>query len=69
MKAWSYEELTEKAEQQIKSMMTSQSPDEETRRITRLFAFGVYTNWYGTTVGYQKEGDNYRLLRLTESES
>ena len=59
MKSWSYEEITEKAESEIKRFMASDN----------LFindcAYGIFRFWQELTMGFQKDGDVERVESLT----
>lgn len=60
MKTWTYDELTEKAESEIKRLMQSKYQN------VKDSAFGAYMLWYNITVGWQKDGDAEKMVALTK---
>lgn len=65
MKSWSYKQVTEMAERQIRQHIAERQDDDITMaRISRNFAWGAYLFWSGLTMGWQKEGDDERLKAI-----
>jgi hypothetical protein len=69
MRSWSYKQATESAEKQISDLAESakKRPDDESVRLYRAWAFGVYLGWEHLTVGWQKDGDNARLQAMADA--
>lgn len=69
MRSWSYKQVTESTEKQIASLAESakKRPDDESVRLYRAWAYGVYLGWNHLTMGWQKDGDDARLNALAET--
>lgn len=67
IKKWSYLQITEQTETRIRSLMqrasSAQAPFEKMMIVN--WAYGVYLQWEALTSGWQTNGDNLRLLKLT----
>lgn len=66
MKSWSYKKITQKAEEEITSLMRPGNDEEFDRKVRRNWAYGVFLGWRSLTMGYMNEGDYERLQKLTE---
>lgn len=68
MKSWSYRQITEKAEPQIKKLMAraDSATDYEEKRLYRQWAYGVFLGWSSLTDGWIQDGDLERLENLTK---
>lgn len=60
MKKWDYEQITANAEKRIRVLAESGE---------HQWAYGVFIGWDSLTTGWQRDGDNGRLERLTEQPS
>ena len=70
-KSWSYEEVTESAEEAIRACMSlakEYESEPETARIFRHHAFGAYTAWSYIVMGWIEDGDKERLAKLAGME-
>ncbi len=61
-KTWSYKTITEKAEKEIRRLMSYDHP-------LSVGAYGVFILWNDLTMGWQKEGDSDRLEALTKRDA
>lgn len=76
MKSWSYKQITENTEQQIKWFMeqarnTTPEPDRGNfnKWMWRSWAQGALASWERLTCGWQKEFDSERMQALAIDES
>lgn len=65
MEAWSYRQITEAAEQQIRASMGLAARHAARANEHRAYAFGAYNLWFRITAGSQMPGDAERLEKLT----
>jgi len=69
MSTWNYAQLTAEAERKITAWMTeSRNRPFDEARLYRNWAYGAYLLWSSMTIRHQNEGDDARLLALTERE-
>jgi hypothetical protein len=67
-KHWTYAEITEATEQQIKmSMELAVDSSKDAAQCYRMMASGCYFAWAAITSGYQKPGDAKRLSAMSEA--
>ncbi len=62
MKSWTYEQITKKAEKEIKHLMAGKHPWDQD------WAYGVFLLWKSITMGWQQSGDSERLEALVKNE-
>ena len=70
MKNWSYKQVTEAAERQIKNLAESAGKRLDQPIGLKLYqdwAYGVYLGWEELTAGWQKDGDNARVKAAAEA--
>lgn len=67
MKSWSYKQVTELAERQIRGYMADSQNNRDMSRISLSFAWGAYGFWSGLTMGWQEEGDDERLKAIIKT--
>jgi len=63
-KAWDYKEITEKAENRIRSLLAL---TPISLKLRKEWAYGVFMGWESLTGGWQEVGDSARLEALLES--
>lgn len=65
--SWTYQQITEKAEKQIKLLMAraDSAADYDEKKLYRQWAYGVFLGWSDLTSGWMREGDLERLESLT----
>ncbi len=66
-KRWSYRQVTEATEAQIRSLVEQARSKPEEARLFRQWAYGVYLGWESLTVGWRIDGDGERMKLLAES--
>lgn len=74
MKSWSYKQITEHAERQIRGSLglaakAEERDDPDVARCHRYMALGIYASWDSLTMGWQQSADSARLRALAYGES
>jgi hypothetical protein len=61
--SWSYAEITENTEKQIRAVWRNEAWSNQEKRV---IAWGILWTWDRLTWGSQKEGDKERIDKMTD---